>query len=429
MAALHDALKSLGPLDITDAPLDDLQPFLSDAFSKGQLLVDSVPISVVSEGVASPEGRSRANSAASSASEISLSHARSDPPPSDVEALQKEWKPIKLGAKENPLGMSVYKLGGKDGKGSWFARRSVHEGLGFTKWKKGLEREFPETMKTPGGPGEGNIRGIGGERRIEYRTVDGVGKLEVYLLSAQFPGPTTPRDFVTMFITSDQALSDQSGGGKDVPRHFMVISRPCSHPDTPPRDGYIRGQYESVEFIREIPIYKAPKKSASTTNLPATRSRAASTLSRDAILRNAKKSHSPPSGEHVITATDNIEASNHEQAQGETRARGKTISFDMSRGSDAKGENMDVPREDDESECNPIEWIMITRSDPGGSVPRFMIERGTPGGIVSDASKFLDVGGTDGSPCLKPRCDMSFFSFFNVLSKAITDFIHYLVGL
>mgnify|MGYP003633502058 CR=1 FL=1 len=178
MAALHDALKSLGPLDIADAPLDDLKPFLSDAFGKGQLLVDSVPISIPSEGVASPEGRSRASSTASSASEISLSHARSDPPPSDVEALQKEWKQVKLNPKENPLGMSVYKMGGKDGKGSWFARRSVHEGLGFTKWKKGLEREFPETMKVTGGPGEGNIRGIGGERRVEYKNVDGMGKIE-----------------------------------------------------------------------------------------------------------------------------------------------------------------------------------------------------------------------------------------------------------
>lgn len=83
-----------------------------------------------------------------------------------------------MGAKENPLGMSVYKLGGKDGKGAWFARRSVHEGLGFTKWKKGLEREFPETMKVQGGPGEGNIRGIGGEKRVAFREVEGVGKME-----------------------------------------------------------------------------------------------------------------------------------------------------------------------------------------------------------------------------------------------------------
>lgn len=41
-------------------------------------------------------------------------------------------------------------------------------------------------------------------------------------------------------------------------------------------------------------------------------------------------------------------------------------------------------------EQNPVEWIMITRSDPGGSVPRWMVERGTPGGIVKDAEKFLD---------------------------------------
>jgi hypothetical protein len=85
---------------------------------------------------------------------------------------------VKLKASENPLGMSVYKLGAKDGKGAWFARRSVHEGLGFAKWKRGLEREFPETMKVQGGPGEGNIRGIGGEKRVAYKTVEGVGKME-----------------------------------------------------------------------------------------------------------------------------------------------------------------------------------------------------------------------------------------------------------
>ncbi|CZT49228.1 related to nasopharyngeal carcinoma susceptibility protein LZ16 [Rhynchosporium secalis] len=390
MAALHDALKSLGPLEMTDTPVDDMKPFLRDAFSKGQLLVDSVPMPGVPEGVASPEGRSHASSTASSASDISLSHARSDPPNGEVAALRKEWKTVKLNAKDNPLGMSVYKLGGKDGKGTWFARRSVHEGLGFTKWKKGLEREFPETLKVQGGPGEGNIRGIGGERRVEYLNAEGVGKVEVYLLSAQFPGPTAPRDFVTMVITSDQALSDTSGGDKDVPRHFMVISRPCCHPDAPPREGYIRGQYESVEFIREIPIHKIPKKSSSTSNLPATRNRATSTLSRDAILRNAKQSHSSLNGESDITAVNDVASLNHEEPKSEARARGKTISFDMSRGSDAKGENMDIPREDDESECNPIEWIMITRSDPGGSVPRFLIDRGTPAGIVSDATKFLD---------------------------------------
>lgn len=103
------------------------------------------------------------------------------------------------------------------------------------------------------------------------------------------------------------------------------------------------------------------------------------------MIRNARK-HSPPGSEHVSKEPDLGE----EATQSEGRARGHTISFDKSRGSDAKGENFDVPKEDDDCETNPIEWIMITRSDPGGSVPRFMIERGTPGGIVADASKFLN---------------------------------------
>lgn len=85
---------------------------------------------------------------------------------------------MKLGASSNPLGMNVYKCPGKDGKGAWFARSSVHEGLAFRKWKRALEREFPETMKVQGGPGEGNIRGIGGERRVELEDVEGVGKME-----------------------------------------------------------------------------------------------------------------------------------------------------------------------------------------------------------------------------------------------------------
>lgn len=40
---------------------------------------------------------------------------------------------------------------------------------------------------------------------------------------------------------------------------------------------------------------------------------------------------------------------------------------------------------------------MITRSDPGGSVPRWMVERGTPGGIIKDAEKFLDWAAGDHS--------------------------------
>jgi hypothetical protein len=81
----------------------------------------------------------------------------------------------------------------------------------------------------------------------------------------------------------------------------MVVSIPVSHPDAPPRNGMVRGFYESIEMIREIPL------------------------------------------------------------EGATDA-----------------------------ESNPVEWIMVTRSDPGGGIPRFMVERNVPGSIVQDAVKFLD---------------------------------------
>lgn len=122
----------------------------------------------------------------------------------------------------------------------------------------------------------------------------------VYQLSAQFPGPTSPREFITLLITSDTCLSDASKVGNTIPRHFMVVSIPVTHPNAPPRDNMVRGYYESVEMIREIPL---------------------------------------PEGD---------------------------------------------------AETNPVEWIMITRSDPGGGIPRFMVERSVPSSICQDAIKFLD---------------------------------------
>ena len=169
----------------------------------------------------------------------------------------------------------------------------------------------------------------------------------------------------------------------------MVISRPCNHPSCPPRDGYVRGQYESVEFIREIP--KTVKKAASTSNLLANiREHSASpSLEKEAILRNAEKAANGSAG-YLLNA-EGLSPTVVEEVVREGRKRGKTISFAGSRGASAKGEAMDNPHaHDDDDEMNPVEWIMITRSDPGGNVPRFMVERGTPGSIVADASKFLD---------------------------------------
>lgn len=177
-----------------------------------------------------------------------------------------------------------------------------------------------------------------------------------------------------MFISSDQALKEQND--HEVPRHFMVISKPCKHPDTPERQGYIRGYYESVEFIREIPTKKAPpKKSSSTPDLTKghLRNRSdSSNLGKEAVIRNA-----------------------HQKHDSSTTEAGEDIHREASRSDSdlthaAKDEKTAVPSEDDEWEQNPIEWIMVTRSDPGGSLPRFMIDRGTPSAIISDAGKFLD---------------------------------------
>jgi hypothetical protein len=104
-----------------------------------------------------------------------------------------------------------------------------------------------------------------------------------------------------MLITSPNCLTDASKVGSEIPRHYMVVSIPVNHPDAPPRDGMVRGFYESIEMIREIPL----------------------------------------SG-------------------------------------------------NDDPETNPVEWIMVTRSDPGGGIPRFMVERNVPSSIVQDAVKFLD---------------------------------------
>jgi hypothetical protein len=138
----------------------------------------------------------------------------------------------------------------------------------------------------------------------------------------------------------------------------MVVSIPIDHPDAPPRNGLVRGSYESVEMIREIPLVKP--KTMSTPNLL------------------------------------NLEG---EAQRG--RNRGSTIGFAESRGLSAKGEQLDrqsAKSEDlelhsslnDDPESNPVEWIMITRSDPGGGIPRFMVERGTPASITADAAKFVD---------------------------------------
>jgi hypothetical protein len=326
MAELHEALQRLSPLEWSDVPTDNLAQFLKDAFIAGELICNSVP--PIPNGTPFNESKPEHDTpnTASSHKDMHASTVLSTSTDEEHEKLQKGWgKPYKM--KDNSLQVQIYKMAAKDRHGAWFARKSVHEGLGFDKMKRAMMREFPHSMSVKGGPGAGAVRGIAADRRLERKDVDGVGKLEVYQLSAQFPGPTTPREFITLVLSSDQALSEKSNatlpdGKTHAPRHFMLLSKPVEHPEAGVRSGFVRGKYESVELIREIPLSTA----------------------------------TPKSTPHLRTSKDQD---------------------DSEKGSE-------------EAELNPVEWIMITRSDPGGGLPRFLVERGTPDSMLQDVHKFFD---------------------------------------
>lgn len=396
----HEPFKALGPLswptDLAGRPDTDLQALLTTTFSDAQTLIDSIPIPPSVAAAHKTAAGGRARSATDSVVTSGHGHhgLHQHPPKLSAEAaetatkLRKEWKECKVSSpKENPLGINVYKLSSKDGKGAWFARRSIHKDISFDKWRAGLEREFGESIKIykekGTEPGTGNIRGIGAEKRLEHVKVGGgggqqengeqgqgqgqtqrvEGKMEVFLVSARFPGPTTPRDFVTCLMMPGQpgnAPSSKTKGPRQ-PRQFMLVSRPCEHPDAPARSNFIRGQYESVEVIREIPLDRPLRKTKSSTELSreefhevkdALDQAGVDDVKKEAVLRSAKQAS--------VAAADG--ADNHGRSS--------------------------FKEEDDQQFA--VEWLMVTRSDPGGSVPRFMVERGTPGGITNDAARFVD---------------------------------------
>lgn len=380
--AHHEPLKALGPIDWSDVPQDDLKHFLSSTFSQAQTAVDSIPIPP-GQTKPPPAGRARSHTDSSVFPPFDPSldrptgweHANTTAGNSEAAAaaaaqaakLQKEWKEVKVPPKDNPMGIGVYKLSAKDGRGAWFARRSIHNGVPFDKFKLGLEKEFGETMKNSSGPGAGSVRGIGAERRAEHLTCDGVGKVEVWLLSAQFPGPTTPRDFVTLLLSDSRELGTRKGR---APRQFMVVSKPCNHPECQPRSGFIRGNYESVELIREVPMDRPVRRVRSSVDLrredlqlSTQQLNSGHKLDKEAILRSAAKRASAESGRDLAQS---MSALRQREAEDDTIVETQHAPIEM-----------------------PVEWIMLTRSDPGGSVPRFMVEKGTPGGIVSDAGRFL----------------------------------------
>lgn len=232
--AHHEPFKALGPVewDAIRRGNDDLGAFLAGTFSSAQTLIDSIPLPagatpaqvqrvLAAAGTGTGAGgraRSHTDSAVRPLGTVEVNRALSGRPPqpssggaggagggsssnsssspekakaakaaADAAAqLQREWKEVRINPRENPLGISVFKLSARDGRGSWFARRSIHEGLTFEKFKLGLEREFAEALKVHGEPGAGKVRGIGAERKVEHEIVEGTGKLEG-LISSFFP--------------------------------------------------------------------------------------------------------------------------------------------------------------------------------------------------------------------------------------------------
>jgi hypothetical protein len=179
MSELHEALACLRPKEFSDIPTDNLEAFLPDILAKAELIANSIPPPPNGTPYESSQRTRTEQQPATSSKDLTTSQVRRPPPAPEHEALQKLWgKPVKLGNNEAATGMSVYKMAGKDRHGAWFSRSSVHEGLGFEKWKRAMKREFPESLQVQGGPGEGNIRGIGGDQRLEDMTVEGKGQLQ-----------------------------------------------------------------------------------------------------------------------------------------------------------------------------------------------------------------------------------------------------------
>lgn len=179
MAELHKALECLRPKDFSDVLTDNLDTFLPEILANAQLIANSVPPPPNGTPYESAQRSRTSPQPALNAADLTVSSVRRPSLAKEHEELHKAWgKPLKLGKQEAATGMSVFKMAGHDRHGAWFSRNSVHEGLGFEKWKHAMMKEFPESLEVQGGPGEGNIRGIGGDQRLEDMTVEGVGKLE-----------------------------------------------------------------------------------------------------------------------------------------------------------------------------------------------------------------------------------------------------------
>ncbi|EPE03517.1 reticulocyte-binding protein 2 [Ophiostoma piceae UAMH 11346] len=381
----ENPLAALGPIAWESLDCNDLDGFLAETFACAQIIADSVPATAAPAAAAATTGRPRSQTDGAVSYNPSKiwgwgGAATPTPPATSTDdglpgsrdkklnELRQSWKEVRTGG-VNPRAVTVYKMnGGREGYSgsSWFARRSLHKkstekapaaglsaaaasasspatvDLDFETFKRGLLHEFDlaaaersnDKKKTP-------VRTMVTKKHIEHHVVkketsETKGELNIFLLEADFPGPTASRDFVTMLLTAESSVPGITGGCKQ----FMMVSKPCQHPETPTRSGFVRAQYESVEMIREVPIPKAEAQSLTSPSTMGRRTRSSIDLGRNSLDQEQDEGH-------------------QHQHHSDTH--------DMA-----------------------IEWIMITRNNPGGNVPRFLVDKSTPSSIISDANKFMD---------------------------------------
>ena len=224
----QEPLQALGPVDWDDLPHEDMKGYLDRIFSQALVVADSIPSpEQLGDPVkSSPSGRSRAKTESAAAfADVhrSLSPLESSATIAAAGDLRKDWKEVKMNTKENPLDVNVYKMPGKDGRGAWFARQSIHDTLTFDEWKTGLEREFAESLKVQGAPGVGSIRGIGADKRVENKEIEDSGKLSGTFYALSFYARKHPQTELTHTFCSISAISAISW--TDIPTRFC-------HPST-----------------------------------------------------------------------------------------------------------------------------------------------------------------------------------------------------
>ena len=294
--------------------------------------------------------------------------------------------------------------------------------MGFARFKRGLEAELSleqnglhglETQAVPGGQVE-SVRGIGfverlGEKLHETQpreeeeegvncTEDeqGSGEMECVRLAAQFPGPTAAREFVVCSVkkASYRGTDIDLPNAKTKGRQFMIVSRPVVECEEvcPAREGYVRGQFESVEFIREV-VLEQDESVMEEWVEPEGENGVESNWVDDPTAGDSEESENPV--EETIVGSDedkNLETSGRRPRRRRKRQHHLTRHEDDS----LPGSNLLTPTSSEpetpmrkNSKEYPVEWVMISRSDPGGNVPRWVVERGTPASILKDAEKFL----------------------------------------